>query len=66
MESSNNNNKNNGQGQQQPRKRKFNGLDNDGQPTAAEGGEQKQQRPSENLSKKKFVQHGNDHLEVCK
>jgi hypothetical protein len=58
------NNTNFGQGGQQLRKRKFNELANGDQP--ATEGEQKQQQPPVNLSKKKCEQqHGNDTLEVC-
>jgi hypothetical protein len=60
---SNDKNINYGQGEQQLRKRKFNELANDGQPAAA--GEQKQQQPTEMLSKKKCEQQRNDALEVC-
>jgi hypothetical protein len=72
MESNkNNNNDNYGEEQQQQqlrgsaKKRKFNELANDGhgQPTAA--GEQNQQEPPENLSKKKCEHQGNEDLEVC-
>jgi hypothetical protein len=58
------NNDNYGQGEQQLRKRKFNELANDDQPTAAGGGGE-QHQPLENLSKKKCEQQGNDALEVC-
>jgi hypothetical protein len=62
-----NNNTNYGQGQQPPRKRKLDELANDGQgQPEAEEGEQKQQLPPENLSKKHCCgQQGDDALEVC-
>jgi hypothetical protein len=67
---SNNNDDNYGEEQQQQqmrgstRKHKRN-LANDGQGQRAAQGQQKQQQPADNLSKKKYEQQENDAFEVC-
>jgi hypothetical protein len=67
----NKNNKSYGEGEQQqlrgsPRKRKFNELAKDGHGQPATVGEQQQQQPPVNLSKKHCCgQQGDDDLEVC-